>query len=61
MAEEGAHGGKIVVRSDGLGVWQSASREFPAEEDMSGTLEYAIRVVKPNGNVVAPKDGMRIR
>lgn len=57
MAEEGGYGGKIVVRSDGSCLWQVASREFPANRDTDGTLEYAIRVVTSERNVITSKNG----
>ena len=57
MANDPPYGGRIRVQQDGSALWILRERSFPSNRDADGVLEYAIRVVDGQRNVLVSTDG----
>ncbi len=55
--EDRPYGGRIKVLADGSVMWDVQNRFFPTQRDTDGQIEYAIRVVTRERNVIASADG----
>lgn len=57
MPNDPPYGGRIEVNKNGSVTWAVSAREYPSYRDVDGTVEYAIRVVDQDRNIITSKDG----
>lgn len=57
MPNDPPYGGQIKVNKNGSVTWAVSAREYPSYQDTNGTVEYAIRVVDKERDIITSKDG----
>ena len=57
MPNDPPYGGQLKVAVDGSVTWDVSAREYPSYRDVDGTVEYAIRVVDKDRNIITSRDG----